>query len=115
MVLGRLAPELKQFDVVHSHLDYFGYPLARVAPCPVVTTHHGRLDRRELQQIHEQFTDVPLVSISDAQRQPSPRANWIATIYHGIEIDEFTFNPGRGDYLAFLGRISPEKGVETAI
>src|SRR5215208_7229103 len=63
MVLGQLAPELEKFDIVHSHLDYFAYPLARVAPCPIVTTHHGRLDRPELQQIHEQFTDVPLVSI----------------------------------------------------
>ncbi|HEX3245975.1 MAG TPA: glycosyltransferase family 4 protein [Chloroflexota bacterium] len=115
MVLGQLATQLDQFDIVHSHLDYWAYPLARVAPCPIVTTHHGRLDPRELQQIHEEFTDVPLVSISDAQRQPSPHANWVATVYHGIELDEFTFNPQRGEYLAFLGRISPEKGVETAI
>jgi glycosyltransferase involved in cell wall biosynthesis len=115
MVLGKLAPMLDEFDIVHSHLDYFGYPLARIASCPIVTTLHGRLDRRELQQLHGQFADVPLVSISDAQRQPIPDANWVATVYHGIELDEFTFEPERGDYLAFLGRVSPEKGVDVAI
>jgi glycosyltransferase involved in cell wall biosynthesis len=115
MVLGQLCRELDRFDVVHSHLDYFGYPLARSAPCPVVTTLHGRLDRPELERLHEHFTDVPLVSISDAQRRPAPHANWVATVYHGIELEEFTFNPRRGDYLAFLGRISPDKGVDAAI
>jgi glycosyltransferase involved in cell wall biosynthesis len=115
IVLGQLVPRIDEFDVVHSHLDYYGYPLARMAPCPLVTTHHGRLDRREMQPLHNEFSDVPLVSISDAQRQPILNANWVATVYHGIELGEFTFNPKRGDYLAFLGRISPEKGVDMAI
>jgi glycosyltransferase involved in cell wall biosynthesis len=115
MVLDRVAPEVEKFDIVHSHLDHFGYPLARLANRPVVTTLHGRLDLPELEVLHHQVTDVPLVSISDAQRQPAPRANWAATVYHGIPLDTLTLNPRRGAYLAWLGRISPEKGLDTAI
>jgi len=113
--LGKLARELGRFDVVHNHLDYLAYPLARLAPCPVITTLHGRLDLPELGHVYREFADVPLVSISDAQRQPAAWANWIDTIYHGIPLDDFTFNPRPGRYLAFLGRISPEKGLDTAI
>jgi glycosyltransferase involved in cell wall biosynthesis len=115
LVLDRLAPEIEKFDIVHSHLDHFGYPLARLASRPVVTTLHGRLDLPELEVLHDQVTDVPLVSISNAQRQPAPHANWVATVYHGIPLDRLTLNPQRGEYLAFLGRISPEKGLDTAI
>lgn len=115
MVLDLVAPELDTFDVIHSHLDHFGYPLARLAHRPVVTTLHGRLDLPEMEALHERVTDVPLVSISDAQREPAPRANWVATVYHGIPLDTLTLNPRRGEYLAFLGRISPEKGLDTAI
>jgi glycosyltransferase involved in cell wall biosynthesis len=113
--LGKLGRELSSFDVVHNHLDYLSYPLARLAPCPVVTTLHGRLDLPELHHVYREFDDVPLVSISDAQRRPVPDANWVATIYHGIPLEEFTFNPRPGRYVAFLGRISPEKGLDTAI
>jgi glycosyltransferase involved in cell wall biosynthesis len=81
----------------------------------VVTTLHGRLDLPELQPLYRMFSDVPLVSISDAQRAPVAFANWVATVYHGIELDQFTFNPRPRGYLAFLGRISPEKGLDTAI
>jgi len=115
MVLDRVAPEIESFDIIHSHLDHFGYPLARLAHRPVVTTLHGRLDLPELEILHDQVTDVPLVSISDAQRQPAPHANWVATVYHGIPLDTLTLNTHRGEYLAFLGRISPEKGLDTAI
>jgi glycosyltransferase involved in cell wall biosynthesis len=115
LVLGKLARELDQFDLVHSHLDYFGFPLARRAPCPVVSTLHGRLDLPELQPLYAEYDDVPLVSISDAQRAPVPWANWVATVYHGVELEKYTFNPEPGRYLAFLGRISPEKGLDRAI
>lgn len=115
LTLGKLVRELGDFDIVHSHLDYFGFPLARLSPCPIVTTLHGRLDLPELRPLYEEFNDVPLVSISDAQRRPIPHANWIATVHHGIQLSEFTFNPRRGSYLAFLGRISPEKGLDIAI
>jgi glycosyltransferase involved in cell wall biosynthesis len=81
----------------------------------MVTTLHGRLDLPELAPLYAEYHDVPLVSISDAQRAPVRAANWVATVYHGIEVDRYTFNPRPGSYLAFLGRISPDKGVDTAI
>ncbi|MBV9356870.1 MAG: glycosyltransferase family 4 protein [Chloroflexi bacterium] len=115
VTLGKLLTELSEFDVVHSHLDFFGFPLARQASQPVVTTLHGRLDLPELAELWEEFNDVPLVSISDAQRRPAPNANWVDTIYHGIDLDEYAPSFETGRYLAFLGRISPEKGVDTAI
>jgi glycosyltransferase involved in cell wall biosynthesis len=115
MVLGKLVQEIDSFDVVHSHLDYFGYPLARIAPCPVVTTLHGRLDLPEMAPLYRAFADVPLVSISDAQRAPVPDAHWVATVYHGINLEEFTFQAKPEGYLVFLGRIAPEKGLDTAI
>jgi glycosyltransferase involved in cell wall biosynthesis len=115
ITLGHVWEHMEEFDVVHSHLDYFAYPMARAGVRPVVTTLHGRLDLPEQQPLYRHFRDVPLVSISDAQRHPVPDANWVATIYHGIELEEFTFNRQMGGYLAFLGRISPDKGLDTAI
>ena len=119
VTLGRLYGELADFDVVHSHLDFFGYPLLRAGGRPSVTTLHGRLDLPELGPLYAEFADAPLVSISDAQRAPLPRANWVATVYHGIDLDQYTFtprpDPSPAPYLAFLGRISPDKGLDTAI
>jgi glycosyltransferase involved in cell wall biosynthesis len=115
VVLGKVVEQIDQFDLIHSHLDYWGFPIARLARTPVVTTLHGRLDLPELLPLYRTFPEVPLVSISDAQRAPVRFANWIDTVYHGIEIDELTFSPKPGDYLAFLGRISPDKGLDTAI
>jgi glycosyltransferase involved in cell wall biosynthesis len=115
IVLGKVLRMIDQFDIIHNHLDFSGFPLARVAPCPVVTTLHGRLDLPQLQPLYQEFADVPLVSISDAQRRPLPRANWVATVHHGIDLDQYTFNPAPGRYLAFLGRVSPDKGLDTAI
>jgi glycosyltransferase involved in cell wall biosynthesis len=115
VTLDKIWERADEFDVIHSHLDYWGFPLARHAPVPVLTTLHGRLDLRELQPLYRHFQDVPLVSISCAQRQPLPQANFVATIYHGLDLDEMTFNPHSGQYLGFLGRIAPEKGLDTAI
>ena len=81
----------------------------------MVTTMHGRLDLPDLQPLYREFDDVPLVSISDAQRRPLPNANWAATIYHGIDLTAFTFNPDAGGYLLFFGRIHPHKGTHLAI
>jgi len=103
------------FDVIHSHLDFLGFPLARRNPLPVVTTLHGRLDLPELQPVFREYADMPLVSISDAQRQPLPWANWHATIYHGLPRNLYSFHPQPQQYLAFLGRISPEKRPDHAI
>jgi glycosyltransferase involved in cell wall biosynthesis len=115
ITLGEVWRHMQEFDVVHSHVDYLAFPMARSGVRPVVSTLHGRLDLPDLLPLYRHFCDVPVVSISHAQRQPIPDANWIDTVYHGIELDEFTFNPRMGGYLAFLGRISPDKGLDTAI
>ncbi len=115
VILGQVWRQITEFDVVYSHLDYFGFPMAHAGIRPLLTTLHGRLDLPELDQLYAEFSDVPLVSISDALRRPAPVANWLATIHHGIDLDQYTFSPVQGEYLAFLGRISPEKGVDTAI
>ena len=115
LTLDTIWGQQHQFDVIHSHLDFWGFPLARHGCVPVVTTLHGRLDLPELRPLYQQFRDVPLVSISDAQRAPIGAANFVGTVYHGINLEELTFSPGPGQYLAFLGRISPEKGLDTAI
>jgi glycosyltransferase involved in cell wall biosynthesis len=114
-IFGTILDQIDEFDVVHSHLDYLGFPLALAPRHPMLSTMHGRLDAPRLFQTYRAFADLPLVSISDAQRRPLASANWQATVHHGIELDQFTFNPKTGRYLAFLGRISPEKGLDVAI
>ena len=104
-----------RFDIVHSHLDFLSFPMSRRAHVPVITTLHGRLDLPELVPIFEEFSEMPVVSISNAQRTPLPGANWAGTVYHGIPKDLYSFHPGPGSYLAFLGRISPEKCPDHAI
>jgi glycosyltransferase involved in cell wall biosynthesis len=103
------------FDVLHFHTDYLGYSLARRQSVPYVTTMHGRLDTAELEPIFRTFPESPLISISDAQRDPHPDANWRGTVYHGLPLGLYRAYPGRGDYLAFVGRISPEKRVDRAV
>jgi glycosyltransferase involved in cell wall biosynthesis len=111
-VFGRLADH---FDVVHSHLDYWGLPFAELTNLPTITTMHGRLDLPELHPVYAHYSQAPLVSISEAQRTPMPWMNWIATINHGIPRDLLKFSAATGKYLAFLGRISPEKRPDLAI
>jgi glycosyltransferase involved in cell wall biosynthesis len=115
VMLERLARRAEEFDVVHLHIDYIAYPILRRAEVPFVATLHGRLDLPELRCVYETFADVPVVSISDAQREPLPQANYVATVQHGIP--ERLLLPGFGHpgYLAFLGRISPEKAPDAAI
>jgi glycosyltransferase involved in cell wall biosynthesis len=108
----RLASE---FDVVHFHIDYLHFPVSSRTRLHQLTTLHGRLDLPELTGVYRQFSSMPLVSISDAQRSPLPWANWRATVYHGLPLNLLTLQPNKGSYLAFLGRISPEKRVERAI
>ncbi len=115
LTLDTIWQHQREFDVIHSHLDFWGFPLARHGCVPVVTTLHGRLDLPELSPVYEHFQDVPLVSISNAQRTPVASANFVDTVYHGIDLEELTFSAGPGEYVAFLGRISPEKGLDTAI
>jgi glycosyltransferase involved in cell wall biosynthesis len=113
--LGQVFEQSREFDVIHSHVEYYALPFARLVPTPVVTTLHGRLDLGGLRTIFERFSDAPLVSISDSQREPVPAANWAATVYNGTDLTEFTFNETGGDYFVFVGRICPEKNIEGAI
>jgi glycosyltransferase involved in cell wall biosynthesis len=103
------------FDVVHSHVDYWALPFAELTKLPTITTMHGRLDLPDLHPVYARYSQAPLVSISDAQRAPLPSMNWIATIHHGIPRDLLQYSPVAGKYLAFLGRISPEKRPDLAI
>ena len=104
-----------QYDIIHSHLDFLSFPLSRRSHAPVVTTLHGRLDLPELQPIFDEYAEMPVVSISNAQRTPLPQANWAGTVYHGIPKDLYSLHDRPGSYLAFLGRISPEKCPDHAI
>jgi glycosyltransferase involved in cell wall biosynthesis len=114
MQLETVARRAREFDVIHCHLDYFAYPTLRLLGVPSVTTLHGRLDLPELPPLYALYHEMPVVSISDAQRQPLPEANYVATIHHGLPQRLLKRGPG-GDYLAFLGRISPEKAPDAAI
>lgn len=104
-----------QYDIIHSHLDFLSFPMSRRARAPVVTTLHGRLDLPELQPMFNEYTDLPVVSISNAQRKPLPQANWAGTVYHGIPKNLYSMHERPGSYLAFLGRIAPEKCPDHAI
>ena len=110
-----VAREAHRFDVVHYHLDYVHFPTVEHLPCPTLTTLHGRLREHEHGPLLDAFPDVPLASISDDQRRPAPHANWRATVHHGLPPDLHTFRERPGDYLAFLGRFSPEKGLDDAV
>ncbi len=113
--LEKVAQKAEEFDIIHFHVDHIHFPLMRRLPVPHVTTLHGRLDLPELRPLFEEFRDVPVVSISDAQRGPLPFARWVGTVYHGLPKDLYRFYARPGDYLAFLGRISPEKRPDRAI
>lgn len=115
VMLERAFGSAGDFDLIHSHLDFLGFPLIRRCSAPAITTLHGRLDLPELQPVFREFAELPVVSISNAQRLPIPWANWKATVYHGLPGDLYRFQPAPGKYLAFLGRISPEKCPDQAI
>lgn len=115
MQLETVARRAHEFDMIHCHLDYFGYPLLRRLGTPSITTLHGRLDLPELPALYNLYGDIPVVSISDSQRVPLPEANYVATIQHGLPQNLLATGSGKGGYLAFLGRISPEKAPDAAI
>ena len=104
-----------EFDVLHFHIDYFPLSLFSRQKVPFLTTIHGRLDVQEFVDTYGAFAACPFVSISDSQRRPIPQLNWVRTIHHGMPADLLTPQPVKQEYAAFLGRISPEKGVERAI
>lgn len=116
MMLDDVRRTAHDFDVLHFHVDLLHFPLIRDCATRTLTTLHGRLDLPDLWPFYRTFPDIPLVSISDAQRQPMPPVNWAKTVYHGLPLDLLPFTPfPRGGYAAFLGRVSPEKGTEKAI
>ena len=116
LLLEKVRKLAHEFDVLHFHLDYLPFPLFSTLDTPFVTTLHGRLDLPELQPVFETFTDAPVISISDSQRLPLQQANWLNTIYHGLPEQLLTPQTSKKpEYLAFLGRICPEKRVDTAI
>lgn len=113
--LAELLNLQDNFDVVHFHIDVMQYPVWRHVPTPQLTTMHGRLDLPGLAELFREFHDMPVVSISDSQRRPIPDAHWIDTVYNGIPVDRYHFQESPGEYFAFLGRFTPEKGPEAAI
>ena len=116
LMLERVRARAHEFDVLHFHVEHLHLPLFRPLARRTVTTLHGRLDLPDLPPLYREFSDMPLVSISNSQRRPLPGANWAATVYHGLGADVCPYNPApRGDYLAFIGRISPEKGLDRGI
>jgi glycosyltransferase involved in cell wall biosynthesis len=115
VMLERVARRAHEFDIVHWHVDYLHFPLSRRLGVPQLTTMHGRLDLPELQCIFDEFRDMPVVSISQAQRAPLPQARFCGTVHHGLPRELYPFEPRPGDYVAFVGRMSPEKRVDRAI
>jgi glycosyltransferase involved in cell wall biosynthesis len=105
----------QDFDFIHFHVDYLHFIRSRHEPVPCVTTLHGRLDIPDLVPLYREFRDLPLISISDSQRKPLPWVNWVGTVHHGLPADLLAFSESGGNYLAFLGRVSPEKGLDHAI
>ncbi|HEY3855451.1 MAG TPA: glycosyltransferase family 4 protein [Verrucomicrobiae bacterium] len=114
-MIERVFQESSEFEMIHSHIDYLPFPLWRRMSTPRVTTLHGRQDIPDLQNVYREFRDEPLISVSDYQRRPLSWANWRRTIFHGLPDDLYSFHDKPGAYLAFLGRISPEKRVDLAI
>ena len=103
------------FDLIHSHLEHLSFPFAHLAAVPTVSTMHGRVDLEDFKPVYDRYTDLPLVSISQSQSAFLPRMKWVDTIYHGLPSTSYHLNPNPGSYLAFLGRLSPEKRPEVAI
>ena len=115
VTLGKAWAAIDQFDIVHSHVETLGFLFARHCPIPVLTTLHGRLDVAGIPELLREFSDIPLVAISDSQRRWSDDSNWVATIHHGLPLHRMPFSPRAGKYLAFVGRVTPEKGVADCI
>ena len=114
-MIEQIAQRAREFDLLHFHLDYYPFSVMSRQSTPFLTTLHGRLDLPEHEPVFSTFPNVPLVSISNAQRRPAPNANWIGTVHHGMPENLLKPVLAEPSYLAFLGRISPEKRVDRAI
>jgi glycosyltransferase involved in cell wall biosynthesis len=115
VMLERVYQLAGEFDFLHFHLDYYPFSLFSRQSTPFVTTLHGRLDLPEHQPVFNEFSSLPVVSISNSQRRPLPQANWVRTVHHGLPERLLTPKPIKPSYFAFLGRIAPEKGTDRAI
>jgi glycosyltransferase involved in cell wall biosynthesis len=115
VLMGKALSMTDEFDVLHFHTDYLHFPATRSLGLPAVTTLHGRLDLPDLVPVYQHFEKQPVVSISQAQRRPLTRARWIGNVYHGLPMNLCRPQFNQGEYLAFLGRISPEKRPDRAI
>lgn len=115
MMLDKVAEMADEFDLIHFHIDALHYPLMRYLNTPYITTLHNRLDLPHLAPLYHTFNHVPVVSISNHQRTPLPFANWQATVYNGVPLTLYHFHSSPGNYLAFLGRMSSDKGIEQSI
>ncbi|TFE70074.1 glycosyl transferase [Methylacidiphilum sp. Yel] len=115
LMLEKVFQMAETFDIIHYHIDFFHFPYSKRSKTKHLTTLHGRLDLPDLIVLYREFDQIPVVSISKAQRSFLPWIHWVGTVYHGIPVDLYPFYPEKGNYLAFVGRISPEKGIERAI
>jgi glycosyltransferase involved in cell wall biosynthesis len=115
LLMEDIYRQAADFDVLHFHMDYWSFSLFSRQRTPFVTTMHGRLDLPELQPVFNTFPNAPVISISDSQRRPLPQANFVATVLHGLPENLLTPQPVKQEYLAFLGRIAPEKRPDRAI
>jgi len=114
-MLEAVVAHQNEFDLFHFHIDYLHFPLSRMMGWTTLTTLHGRLDIADLVPLYREFKEMPVSSISNAQRDPLPWLNWQGTVYHGLPKNQYEFSVKSGGYLAFLGRTSPEKGLDDAI
>jgi len=115
LMLELLSQVAGDFDIIHFHCDYIHFPLSRRLRLPNVTTLHGRLDLPDLVSLYREFLEMPVISISNSQRSPVPWLNWQGTVHHGLPLDLYQCQREAGTYLAFLGRICADKGIEQAI
>src|SRR6266705_1019397 len=115
LLLEEVLRHKNEFDVIHFHIDYLHYPFSKRERYTHLTTLHGRLDLPDIVPLYEVYRDMPVVSISDSQREPLPNLNWQGTVHHGLPEKNYSFHRKSGKYLAFLGRTSPEKGLDRAI
>lgn len=113
--LKMVKDRVHEFDIIHFHTDYLHFPVSEHFTTPYVTTLHGRLNMSELTRIYDAFDEQPVISISYHQRLPLPQACWVGNVYHGLPKSTLKFGNGKGGYVAFIGRISPEKRVDRAI
>ena len=114
-IIALVEARASEFDVIHSHVEWYGFDLARASRVPVVSTLHGRIDIGPTADRLPDYPDIPLVAISDRQRSYWPDSNWVGTIHHGVAVDSAPAGEGRGGYLLFVGRLTTEKGISESI